>query len=167
MVQGMNEPFPTPPAPWGGMDPNSSHQVWSRWTFVFRVRQDMSEVGVKEVTDNARRFFAAGFGSTAGRVRCDAQQIATPTPAQQGTWHVVVTLEIEGPPVHDPDLRTSVKADFREHFVKEGFGPSARFIDFSAGLLAGDVQDGKPPAQLLVMPAAVNSTILYGQRGSQ
>lgn len=63
-----------------------------------------------------------------------------------------ITLEIEGPAVHDVALREYVKKDFTEKFVGQGFGVGARLVGFEAGLLAGDAQDGKPPAQFLVVP---------------
>jgi hypothetical protein len=126
--------------PWGTLDPNSQHQLWSRW--VFGVEASPRKLpDVKECAENARRFFAKGFKSTMGQVRCD----------QQGTYYCFI-VEIEGPPVHDPEYRAEVKARFEEKFMRLGFGPSARLTRFHAGVLAGDKEDGRPPEQLLVMP---------------
>ena len=71
--------------PYGGMDPNSQHQLWSRWVFGV---ESPKRPEVQEVMDNARRFFAEGFKSTVGRVRCD----------NQGHYYSLI-VEIEGPPV--------------------------------------------------------------------
>lgn len=135
--------------PFGVIDPNSQHQLWSRW--VFGIQADAGKCPpVDTCADNARRFFARGFG-TVGRVRCD----------QQGTYYVVVA-EVEGPPAHDPDYRAAVKRQFRERFLRAGFGDSARLVRFDATVLAGDRQDGAPPAQMLVMPHYSISTLLWG-----
>ena len=135
--------------PFGAIDPNSEHQLWSRWTF--GVEASPAKLpDVDECADNARRYFAKGFRSTIGRVRCD----------RQGTYYVFV-VEIEGPPGHDPDYADAVKRDFTERFMAQGFGPGARLVRFVVGVLAGDQQDGRPPEQLLVMPGLASAARLH------
>jgi len=137
-------------APFGIIDPNSQHQLWSRW--IFGVQASPTKLPpVQECADNARHFFAKGFQSTVGRTRCD----------QQGRYYVFVT-EIEGPPAHDPEYIAAVKRQFIEHFMARGFGPSARLVRFHVGVLAGDQQDGQPPNQMLVMPLLDIATQLHG-----
>lgn len=127
-------------APYGGIDPNSQHQLWSRW--IFRIDAPVEKrPPVDEVVANARRYVAKLFHSTIGRVRCD----------QQGGRYVLI-VEIEGPPAHDPAYVARVIEDVRTRFVAQGFGPRARLTDTVVGILAGDTQDGQPPAQLIVMP---------------
>jgi hypothetical protein len=131
------------------MDPNSQHQIWSRW--IFGVDASPTKLPtVDECIDNLRRFFKAGFKSV-GRVRCD----------QQGTYYSIV-VEVEGPPVHDPEYVLSVRQNFVDNLMLKGFGPSAQLKTFEAGLLAGDAEDGKPPTQMLVMPQLNLKTTLYG-----
>jgi len=136
--------------PYGPIDPNSQHQMWSRW--IFGIHADAIAAGaaaasfgkrpsVREVVDNARSYFAKLFHSTVGRVRCDEER-----------GYYVLTLEIEGVPAHDLDLRVHVERDFCRRFMTPGFGPTATLSRYVVGVLAGDCQDGKPPIQLLVMP---------------
>lgn len=135
--------------PFGTMDPNSQHQLWSRW--IFGVEASPAKLpDVRECVDNARRYFAKAFRSTVGRVRCDAQ----------GTYYCFV-LEVEGPPAHDPGYMTALKRDVYERFLVPGFGPSVRLVRCEVGVLAGDVQDGRPPDQFLVVPQLPVTTALY------
>lgn len=127
-------------ASFGTMQPNSVNQRWSRWSFTVAAEPPRLP-DVSEVVDNARRFFAKGFQSHAGRVRVD----------QQGNFYMIV-VEIEGPPVHDLAYRDFVRSRFIEHFMWKGFGGSSRLTAFEAGLLAGSEEDGSPPAQLIVLP---------------
>lgn len=138
-------------APYGIIDPNSQHQVWGRWIFGVEAAPTKCPP-VSECVDNARRFLAALLQSTVGRVRCD----------QQGTYYVFVA-EIDGPPPYDPDRRAWIKREFRERFMRQGFGHSARLVRFEAILLAGDSEDGKPPEQMLVMPFLNPLCLLWGQ----
>ena len=126
--------------PFGTMDPNSQHQIWSRW--IFGVEANPQKLPKARVcAENARTYFAKLFRSTVGRVRCDAQ----------GTYYCFVA-EMEGPPAHDPAYARSVRRGFRSRFMAQGFGAGARLVRFDVAVLAGDTQDGKPPEQMLVMP---------------
>lgn len=134
---------------WGSMDPNSEHQRWSRW--IFLVEADPGKLPlVKECRENALRFFAQGFNSTSGRVKVE----------QYGLKYRF-TVEIEGPPVHDPDYRISVKREFVHKFMYNGFGNGARLMRFETHLLAGGREDGTPPDQFLVLPQ-LQTTTLWG-----
>lgn len=123
----------------GGINPNSQHQMWSRWTF--QVRADLRKVPrYIDCINNSRRFFKLLFGSV-GRARCD-----------QVGRDFTFTVELEGVPAHDPQYVKDVKRQFTKHFMHRGFGFSARLTLFEVGVLSGDKQDGKPPDQLLVLP---------------
>jgi len=126
--------------PWGPVDPNSTHQRWSDWTF--RIHSPTRRPGPREVRDNARRFARAVFRSTVGqlRLRLDGQ----------GTYEV--RIRIEGPAVYDPGYRASVERTWFEKFVRPGFGPDAT-MTMTARHLAGSPQDGRPAAHLIVAPA--------------
>lgn len=130
-------------APYGSIDPNSQHQLWSRWIIGIEASPQKLP-SVREVIANARRYFAAAFKSSVGRVRCD----------QQGTYYCI-TVEIEGPPAHDPEYVAALQRDVEARFVAKGFGHSATVTRFVTGILAGDRQDGTPPEQMLVMPQLV------------
>jgi hypothetical protein len=135
-------------AAYGPIDPNSEHQMWSRW--VFGVESPVKQPDVEECITNAQRYFAKGFG-TVGRVRCD----------QQGTYYCLV-VEVEGPPAHDPGYVESVRRQFVKRFMAQGFGPSAYLTRFTAGVLAGNCEDGQPPTQMLVMPSVVGKPTMWG-----
>lgn len=138
---------------WGTMNPNSTHQLWSLWTFEFTARKPVPE---EEVSYNARKFFKQLFHTDAGQVR--VSQI--PTDAFRTTlWSI--DLRIEGPPAHDPDCRESVQKQFTEHFMKRGF-KLAQFRSMEVSILAGDSQDGKPPDQLIVMPTLITKEMIDG-----
>jgi len=134
--------------PFGPMDPNSEHQLWSRWIYGVEASWDQLP-SVAECIGNAQRYFSKRFG-TVGRVRCD----------QQGNYYCFI-VEIEGPPAHDPEYVHTEKVHFVKHFMRQGFGSGALLTRFSTGVLAGDTQDGQPPAQMLVMPTPASTTKLY------
>lgn len=121
---------------WGALDPNSDHQVWSRWTFKVRGRR----APFAEVELNALRWLRLMFGSVGqGRVEESANGL------------IEIVAEVEGVPAHDPGYVAHVRRKFRA-FVVAGWGVAA--VDsVSVKVLAGDVQDGRPRSQLVVMPS--------------
>ena len=132
-------------ATWGAMNPNSTHQRWSDWRFLVhadRVRRPSR----REVLENARRFFSQLFGTTVGRLRVTVV----------GSDRYLIHVQIEGPAPYDPGLQRAVRDRVAEHFVARGFGPSARLVSMHVALLAGDAQDGTPPAQLLALPSILS-----------
>lgn len=137
--------------PYGVIDPNSQHQMWSRWSFLVQPN-GVIEPLVKEVSYNAGKYFIKLFGSSVGRCRCEvARGIRLPTRYR-------VIIEIEGPPAHDSEFQARVKADFTQRFMRPGFGVDAQLVDYEVAILAGDRQEGKPPDQMLVMPKAILMT---------
>lgn len=132
---------------WGGMDPNSRNQVWSHWTFTVRAhRHRVDPLSVERVKVNVARFVRHGFG-TAGEMRLSVGRRGT-----DSTWRFEVRCE--GAPVQDPQFRDHVRASF-EKFMRAGFGASFLRMDMEASLLAGDAQDGTPPAQLIVLESLI------------
>ncbi len=133
------------------MQPNSAHQTWSKWEFgvLANPRKLPSKTAV---LDNARRYFAAGFKSDAGRI--SVQLLRTPDDVhhlRRATYYYLV-VQIEGPPVTDPDYCRQVRVDFEQRFMQPGFGSGARLVLFRSQLLAGARDDGQPPEQLIVLP---------------
>lgn len=129
--------MPTP-RPWGGIDPNSQHQLWSRWTFRIWGRP----IPLHEIKDNAARWLRKGFGSV-GRAKIEEK-------IENGRAVIVVIAEIEGRPAHDPDYQASVGHGFAK-FVQAGWGATAVFR-MDVTILAGDEQQGAPKKQLIVLP---------------
>lgn len=123
--------------PYGPIDPNSQHQMWSRW--IFTVREAGRHAPFEDVKSNAARWARLGFGSV-GRIR-----------VVENLQGFVITVEVEGPPAHDPQYVEKVKLEFQQNFVNKGWG------NFATGtvkvkILAGDKQDGRPADQLIVLP---------------
>ena len=62
----------------------------------------------------------------------------------------ILMAEVEGPPVHDPEYVLSIRRQFRA-FVDRHWSARVPF-KMDTALLAGDAEDGRPPAQLIVLP---------------
>ncbi len=133
-------------AGWGAMDPNSDHQLWSRWTFVIEASKYVRLALVKE---NALKWLRMGFGSV-GRARI-TESVRRTGPKQQfriNRW--VIECEVEGPPAHDPEYVESVRAQFQK-FAQAGWGQMATGST-EVRVLAGNKEGGKPRDQMLVIP---------------
>jgi hypothetical protein len=117
------------------MNPNSTHQLWSQWTFTVDTRRTPTLALVRE---NCARFGRKTFGSA-------SQMRITQVGA---TWRIEVRTE--GVPVHDPAFVATMHAQWAR-FLVAGFGPDAR-IAADARLLAGSRQDGRPADQLIIVP---------------
>lgn len=129
---------PNPPRPWGPIDPNSQHQLWSHWEF--RVFEMGRHVPMRDVQYNAAKYMAAGFG-TVGQLRV--------TETAKG---YTIELFVEGAPAHDPGYVESVRSNFYNKFVKPGWSEFT-LSSVKARVVAGDQQDGKAAGQLVVMPS--------------
>lgn len=132
-----------PDAAYGSMDPNSGNQRWSRWRFVIQPGRRLPPV--REVRDNWQRFITKLFGTTVGRGKASLVRV-------EGHRYYALVAEVEGPAVHDPAYVSRVRREMQGVFVERGFGVGARLREMDAALLAGSAEDGKPAAQLLVLP---------------
>lgn len=132
--------------PWGVMNPNSQHQIWSRWQFT--IHPGGRRPDFKTVEYNFRRWLQATFQTEVGQARLFHRVVRT-----NGLSYEYYAGEayVEGIPAHDPVLVMRVRQNFLRNFVHTGFGPLAT-SDVTATIVAGDKQDGKPAAQLVVMP---------------
>lgn len=132
------------------MNPNSEHQIWSRWVFTvtsrrkargpYQVKGPQRSFG--EIEQNCARFGRKAFGA------------ATEMLVQnriEGT-KVVHTIQFrtEGHPVHDPSYVAYMLTNFTRFFVA-GFGPGTE-VKLDTRLEAGSRQDGKPSDQLIMLP---------------
>ena len=132
-------------------NPNSSHQLWSRWTFT--IYQGGREQDHSDVKFNAARWLRLGFGSV-GRASVKENVITVTTP--DGEKHLervfVIIAEVEGAPANDPSYVANVRQEFLNRFVASGWGPLATGT-VTVDIMAGEAGDGKPPRQLLVLPS--------------
>ncbi len=119
------------------MNLNSEHQVWSRWTFsVIPGRRIHS---FAEVRLNCARFGRKAFGSaTRMRIQYDPK-----------AW--IIDIQTEGHPVHDPHYVSYMLNNWTRFFVS-GFGMGTE-VSLLTKLEAGSRQDGKPSAQLILLPS--------------
>ena len=123
------------------MNPNSVHQVWSRWTATVKPdagRADLSEALVRE---NCARFYRKAFGSV------------TELNVTESRTHWVIDCRTEGHPAHDPTYVAYMTRQLQA-FLVNGFGPRAD-VHVAVTLEAGSRQDGRPPDQLILGPEPV------------
>lgn len=140
--------------PWGAIDPNSQHQLWSHWTFT--VYEGGRHAPYPEVCLNVRRWLRQGFGSMGelkAEERLQTARLPDGTPVPQTTY--VIEVRVEGVPAHDPDYVASVRRQFLT-FIAKGWGPLGTG-SVQVKVLAGDRQDGTPRQQLIVGAFASSS----------
>lgn len=125
---------------WRGMDPNTQHQLWSKWEFT--VLELGRSVSKRELQYNIARWFLLGFG--------DVGTYNVHRTVVNGCVGWQINLLIEGPPAHDPDYVFQVDKQF-DDFVEKGWGPLA-VGSVKAKVLAGNKQDGKPGDQMITIP---------------
>lgn len=119
------------------MDPNSANQIWSAW--IFTVQEAGRTAPRADVEANAARWLRRGFGSVG---ECRVSRTAK-------GWKI--EARVEGVSAHDPGYVASVRRQFQARFVAQGWGPLASST-VRVRVLAGDRQDGKPRAQLVMLP---------------
>ena len=131
------------------MDPNSQHQLWSKWTVTVTPPTAPKLRTMAEVETNAARFFRKAFG-TATQCRI----LATPD-----FW----TFEVrtEGHPVHDPAYADYMAQAFARFFT-EGFGVGTQ-VATASKLEAGSRQDGTPADQMLILPTFVIGSKVFSE----
>lgn len=130
--------------PWGPNEPNSGNQRWSRWAFVIVSTDRRRQPSIAEVRVNAMKFARIVFKTTVGECRT--------TLVRPGRYEI--KFHVEGPTVHDPAYRETMRRTWLEKFALPGFGPDAT-LSMSTALLAGSYQDGRPSVSLIVAPALV------------
>lgn len=123
------------------MDPNSQHQIWSNWVFTVFIGSNRL-MPLPLFRQEVRRWLRHTFRTSMGKLRV----------TQIGRWTLRIECHVEGIPAHDPGLVAFVREQFQRNFVAKGFGPLASST-VTVTVIAGDQQDGKPRAQLLVLPS--------------
>ena len=120
------------------MNPNSSHQIWSKWVW-FVVPGVVKQRLFKEVVANCARFGRKGFGSASEmRVRSTRRGY-------------IVEVISEGHPAHDLSFVNYMNSCWERFFVS-GFG-TGTVVKSSSKVIAGSRQDGKPADQWLELPS--------------
>jgi hypothetical protein len=117
------------------MNPNSTNQIWSKWTFTVHPQKLVDFATVKQ---NCARFGRQAFGSVSQmRITQNLQD-----------W--VIEIRTEGVPVHEPAFVTYMYENWCKFFYN-GFGVLST-VACSSKLEAGSRQDGTPADQLIIVP---------------
>lgn len=125
------------------MNPNTVHQVWSRWEY--RIYSD-HQPDYQTVKANCARFGRTLFGSVS------AMRITQRTDGD-GRLHWQIEVMTEGHPIQELLYVEWVHAQWRR-FLLEGFGHTAE-IRSHARLDAGERSDGLPADQLIILPPLI------------
>lgn len=120
------------------MNPNSAHQIWSRWTFTVVPGRSIARPWA-QVHANCARFGRQAFGA-ASEMRITSH----------GGRQWTIDVRTEGHPVHDAAYVDWMTAQWRRFFV-EGFGVGTS-VTCVTKFEAGDRQDGRPADQLIIVP---------------
>lgn len=120
------------------MDPNSAHQLWSRWTATITTTPTTPPFEV--VKENCARFYRKAFGS------------ATELQITSGNvW--TIDCRTEGAPANDPTW-VAWMTDQLAAFLLNGFGAGSA-VDIEVKVEAGVTGNGQPPDQLILGPPRV------------
>lgn len=127
------------------MNPNSKNQLWSRWSIQIQMPfspRHGSPIFEDEVKTACAKFLRQEFGS--------ASELKFTAAASLRTTTLKLVLRTEGIAAHDPGLRKS-KMDRIANFFGENLRQYGEVkVTVDVFIEAGDVQDGKPPAQVIV-----------------
>lgn len=130
------------------MNPNSSNQLWSRWTAIVSVpfaKVLLSPTFETEMRRATATFYRRLFGS-ATEMKIDA------FPSVDGRARFVVDCRTEGRPANDPLFRRQAKKEIANFFGKNLRRHGEVHVRIEVRIEAGDPGDGKPPSQLIVAP---------------
>jgi hypothetical protein len=137
--------------------PNTQHQTWARWAFVVHASPATFAVPVfEEVRQNCARFFA--LLTRGGAAFLNVEQVALPT--TPGVVRYVVTLRWDNRQALDPAFQAAIGRRVGRFFA-DGLGPTATVHLKPVVIEAGDAENGRPPAQLLIVPN-IASTVAMG-----
>lgn len=143
------------------MDPNSTHQLWSRWTTLVTVpfhRQHTRPEFLEDVKRTTATVYRHLFGS--------ATEMRIAYEVLRRHSRLTVDCRTEGAPAPDVAYRQSQMQVIAGFFAKSlrHYGQVTVHVDVK--IEAGDVGDGKPPAQLILGPPLLlmPRTALIGSR---
>lgn len=135
------------------MNPNSTHQMWSRWTATVTTDPALVPPSFEQVKENCARFYRKAFGSA-------TELNITGSDVPGGTW--IIDCRTEGHPAHDPTYVAYMTSELRR-FLVVGFAHAQ--VAFDVKLEAGSRQDGTPADQLIFgPPPIVLAAALLGDR---
>lgn len=142
--------------PWGAIDPNSAHQLWSRWTFKLKSPTLARQPPQTPLHVAFQRWCSSTFGSV-GQAHADEwEHTHAPTGTKVAKGYIL-WAEVEGPPSTDPSYHVFIRKQFRL-FVDLNWGRDVLF-EMDVNILAGDAEDGKPPRQLVVIQFLAARTV--------
>ena len=139
------------------MNPNSAHQLWSRWTSIVQIPAWRSHAGPdfwSAIQTRVANFYRVQFGS-AGQMRI-THTLTDSADGQAPVTRLVVDFRCEGAPTPDLSYQARVRARL-DSFYREclrHYGSVT--VETHIRVEAGDVGDGRPPAQLIIAPAITN-----------
>jgi len=149
------------------MDPNSDHQLWSRWTSIITVTfhpVHASEAFKNEMQFSCARFYRKLFGFTSEMKITEHFQTSV-LGLRRGTSQFVVECRTEGAAAPDPAYRRLRMDEIAKFFGKNLRRYGNVEVRVDVFVEAGDVGDGKPRAQLILGPdvALMPRTRMLGQ----
>lgn len=141
-------------------NPNTQHQTWGRWVFhVTATLPPFLTPDFESVRQSAAQWFTKVCRG--GAAFLNLEQIATPS--SPGLVRYVITLRWDRRDVLDVSFQRDMRLRV-ERFFTSGLGPTTTVTLRPVVIEAGDAEDGKPPAQLLILPAPEASGVrLWGQ----
>lgn len=131
------------------MNPNSAHQLWSLWTATITVPFHVTHTSdgfAQEMRSASARVYRQLFGS-ASEMKIDRDFLI-----DQRQSRFTVQCRTEGAPAPDRTFRHRQSAQIAEFYGKNlrRYGEVQVHVDVAVE--AGDIGDGKPPAQLILGP---------------
>ncbi|MCC6989929.1 MAG: hypothetical protein IT181_13070 [Acidobacteria bacterium] len=132
------------------MDPNTQHQLWSRWDVTVTPPKTMTGPAQRALLEEMRtawaRFVRRAFVTTTGQVRLERRRRWL----FSRRFTIFAQARLEGAPAHDPQYRDVMKRRIVT-FFGSGFGSGTQ-VRIDVRIEAGDLQDGQPAAQMIVLP---------------
>lgn len=133
------------------MNPNSQHQLWSRWdvTVTPPTRWTVLPPTLGITPDLWARFVRNMFGTTAGEVRLEERGGGM---FSRRPWQIFAQARLEGVPAHDPAYRAYMERRLADLWIGCFRSQGTTTVEIDVHIEAGDRQDGAPPAQLIMLP---------------
>jgi hypothetical protein len=144
------------------MNPNSTHQLWSRWIATITApfhQTHAQDAFSQEMRSACARFYRTLFGSATELKITREFIVAT------GQSRFEVDCRTEGAPAPNPEFRQRQIAEIAQFFGRNLHRYGQVDVRVDVRIEAGDVGDGKPPAQLILGPpvALLPRMTLIGQ----
>jgi len=129
------------------MNPNSTHQLWSRWTVDVQVPfhpTHLHPLFFAEMKRATASYFRKLFGS--------ASEMRLLIKPDLKVFRLRVEVRTEGPPANESDYRKIAMNDIGNFFGKNlrKYGRVNVHVDIV--IEAGDPGNGNPPSQLIIAP---------------